>query len=173
MASLPPELVYTILSHSLSQILFDHLFIAPLHPTDASHTSEDSVRWNPTRTNANALLWNGHPSPPSAGGRPITAVALSRVNDLSMGGGAIATATANPMKKNRNANVNGGPLDEISSLASVCVGWRIIVLRILRAVLLLNDNNNHNLTHDEGRDQLIDGTDLGTSGLRDRQLIRG
>lgn len=122
LCDLPPELLYSILSYTVADILFDYLFTGPLVPRE---DPEDSAHLD-------------RPIPAAVNVAPPTAL--------------LAVSTYGQLNDDRQMDINldnlAGDRHEhlvrISSLAAVSVSWRIVLSRILKAVL----HDHHSSTHD-------------------------
>jgi len=137
MNDLPLELLYTVLSHRIGNILFDYLFIAPLLPTDSNDNDNDD---RDADDDGDGLLFNGNGYANGLLGFPNTAVIdewtnsrTNRVSHASRAGGGIT----------RRSTDADRPLKEISSLGRVSVAWRIMLSRILGAILHRDNPSNH------------------------------
>lgn len=133
MNDLPPELLYTILSHRIGDILFDYLFLAPLVPCDDTNNDveelTESLIFNGNslvhpfaNANANAHAALGGESPNTAVVDEWTSRRTTRFSHHNRAGGNGATDVDAPLK-------------EISSLGCVSVAWRIVLGRILGNIL--------------------------------------
>lgn len=125
MNHLPLELLYTILSHRIGTVLFDYLFVAPLLPSDCNANDRDA------EDEGDGLLFNGNANGLFGVGSPNTAVrdewtntSTNRVSHAGAGGGIT-----------RRVTEADRPLKEISSLGGVSVAWRVMLSRILGAIL--------------------------------------
>jgi hypothetical protein len=126
MNDLPLELLYTILSHRIGTVLFDYLFVAPLLPSDCNDNDNRDAG-----DEGDGLLFNGNANGVFATGSPNTAVLdewtstrTNRVSHARAGGGIT-----------RRLRESDKSLKEISSLGGVSVAWRIMLSRILGAIL--------------------------------------